>query len=55
MTECPYCGLLLDTECPQPAEHVRLHSENETTWRRVAQRRMVSAILTPDASEAGRA
>jgi hypothetical protein len=50
-TECEYCGLLVG-ECPQSAEHARLHSENETTWRRLAERRMVTAVLAPDAEVA---
>lgn len=48
MTRCEYCGLLVDSECPQPAEHYRMHRESETTWRREAQRPMVIAILAPD-------
>jgi hypothetical protein len=48
MTECSWCGLLLDTECPQPAEHELMHRQSETTWRREAQRRMVTAFLQPD-------
>jgi hypothetical protein len=48
-TDCNWCGLLLDSECPMPAEHERMHRESETTWRRLAQQRMAGAVLTPDA------
>lgn len=40
MTRCEYCGLLLDSECPNPVEHERLNAMNETWWRELAERPM---------------
>jgi hypothetical protein len=47
VADCNWCGLLLDSECPQPAEHQRLHSESETTWRRAAERPMPRVSPSP--------
>ncbi len=48
---CRWCGKL-EPVCPDQWGHERLHAQSETHWREVAERRMVSAILTPDSPDA---